>query len=72
MLFKLKLKKTKTKALWWGYVHNNGEIRARIYYSESDIQSARESDFVNEVYGPIWAYDRNDAIFKINELHNAF
>lgn len=50
---------------WWGYVHKNGSIQVKRYFSKKDIDEAKESPFVTKTYGPFKAKDRIDAIDNI-------
>jgi len=47
---------------WWGYLHTNGQIQAKRYFSQDDISEADESPFCKESYGPFECDDREDAI----------
>jgi len=53
------------KLLWWGYVHTNGSIQVKRYFSELDIDEARESPFVKSAYGPWDCKNREEAIAKV-------
>jgi hypothetical protein len=50
------------KLKWWGYLHVNGNIQAKRYFSRLDIQEARESEFVRYIYGPFDAMNRDEAL----------
>ena len=52
---------------WWGYLHENGGIQVKRYFGSMDTQEARESPFVDAVFGPFNADGREDAINKIKE-----
>lgn len=55
---------------WWGYVHTSGTVHAKRWFGDQrDLDEARESDFVGNVYGPFKAVDRAAALARINELH---
>ena len=45
---------------WYGYKHINGSLHVKRYSDERDLKEARESDFVDSVYGP-WACNRDEA-----------
>lgn len=55
------------KGYWWGYLHISGTIQAKPYYSEQDIQEARDSPFVKRVINPFQAPDRDSALAIIEE-----
>lgn len=52
---------------WWGYVHINGSLQVKRYFSTRDLVEARESPFVKSVYGPWEASGRDDAISKLKQ-----
>ena len=52
---------------WWGYIHINGKIQVKRYFSEMDIEDAEESPFVSKVFRPFDAKDPGDAIKQIKE-----
>lgn len=43
----------KTGCHWYAYKHINGTIHAKRFFAVEDIDEAEESDFVDEVRGPI-------------------
>jgi len=47
---------------WWGYRHTNGSVQAKAYFSEADLDDARESDFVAEVVEPFDCRGRDEAL----------
>jgi hypothetical protein len=47
---------------WWGYLHTNGTIQAKRYFSQQDLEEADESPFVKNSFGPFKADDREDAL----------
>jgi hypothetical protein len=49
---------------WWAYLHIEGTIQVKRYFSPLDIQEAQESDFVQLVMQPFAATDREDALAK--------
>lgn len=55
---------------WWGYLHINGNIQAKIYFDQIDIDEANESPFVDVVFGPFECSSRGEAISKIKEKIN--
>jgi len=52
-------------ALWWGYLHTNGNIQVKRYFEPLDIEEARESPFVSRAAGPFEADGREDAIRQV-------
>lgn len=50
---------------WWGYVHVNGSLHVKRYFGPDDLSEARESDFVQDVYGPWQVNTREEAIEKL-------
>lgn len=54
---------------WWGYIHVNGSIQVKVYFSRLDLTEADESPFVAKVYQPFEASGREDAmkIIKMKE-----
>lgn len=53
--------------LWWGYLHTEGTLQAKRYFSPEDIQEARESPFVVRTYGPFRAQGRDEALKIVGE-----
>lgn len=47
---------------WWGYLHTNGSLQVKRYFGPEDIAEARESPFVNTVYGPWECSGREEAL----------
>ena len=54
--------------MWWGYLHTNNTIQVKRYFERLDIQEAKESPFVQKVFGPFLANSREDAINKVKDL----
>ena len=53
---------------WWGYIHTNGSIQVKRWFDDPlDLREARESPFVDRVYGPFEADGREEAIAIIKE-----
>jgi len=52
---------------WWGYLHKQGTIQAKRYFSPLDTQEAEESPFVQRVIYPFEANNRAEAIAHIKE-----
>lgn len=57
------------KIEWWGYQHTNGQVQLKRYFGPLDIQEAKESPFVRQVYGPFEAKDNDEAMTKLIRLH---
>jgi hypothetical protein len=58
---------------WYGYVHVDGGIHCKRYFSEmseGDINEAIESDFVSVVHGPFEAESREAALKILREVFN--
>lgn len=53
---------------WWGYLHVNGSIQVKRYWDEKDLQEARESPFVQQVFESFSASDRQDAVKKLENI----
>jgi hypothetical protein len=66
------LKKRKSKyaidqSKWWGYLHVNGTLQVKAYYSVSQIEDAEESPFVKTIILPFKADTREEASMIINK-----
>jgi hypothetical protein len=46
---------------WWGYLHKDGKIFSKRYFSQDDIDEASESPFVKDYFGPFKCYGKEDA-----------
>jgi hypothetical protein len=58
---------------WYGYLHVNGGMVCKRYFSEmsqGDIDEAIESDFVWQVHGPFEAESRSAALKILREVFN--
>jgi len=55
------------KNLWWGYSYINGSIQVKRYFDEQDLKEANESSFVDTVFKPFKAKDREEAIKIIKD-----
>lgn len=55
---------------WWGYLHVEGSIQVKRYHNNfpEDIEDARISPFVKQVFGPFQALDREEAIRTIQQM----
>jgi len=52
---------------WWGYLHINGNIQVKRFFSDLDLEEAYESPFVKEVFIPFEADNREEAIKYIKK-----
>jgi hypothetical protein len=50
---------------WWGYLHVNGTIQIKRFFTYKDLLEAESSDFVNKVTSPFFAKTREEALVKI-------
>jgi hypothetical protein len=50
-------------SLWWGYLHENGSLQVKRYFGPVDLSEARESPFVQRVFGP-WQVDSREEALK--------
>lgn len=50
---------------WWGYRHVSGDLILKRYFDQKDIEEAHESPFVEEVFGPVSAMSKAEAIVMI-------
>jgi hypothetical protein len=60
---------------WYGYMHVEGSIHCKRYFSEvsqGDIDEAIESDFVWIVHGPFEAENREAALKILREVFNGY
>lgn len=46
---------------WWAYLHTNGTVQLKRYYDPFDLVEAKESPFVQKVYGPFTAGSHHEA-----------
>ena len=44
-----------SKIKWWAYLHTNGKVLVKRYFSQLDITEAQESPFVVLTHGPFEA-----------------
>jgi hypothetical protein len=52
---------------WWGYLHEDGSIKAKRFFSQGDLDEASESSFVVHVVKPFYAKDHDYALGVIIE-----
>lgn len=53
---------------WWGYRHINGNLQAKRYFSELDLEDADESPFVAKRTEVFMASSREEALKIIDNL----
>lgn len=53
---------------WWGYLHTNGSVQLKRFFSFQDLEEAGESPFVQRYTQPFDATDRDDADTKARAL----
>ena len=46
---------------WWGYMHTNGKLQVKRFFSQEDIIEARQSDFVEYIVGVVEADSHEEA-----------
>ena len=61
MLLKKREPKDKYEYDWWGYLHVNGNIQVKGYYSPEQLLDAEESTFVQKIVYPFKALSREEA-----------
>ena len=49
---------------WWAYRHVDGSLHLKRYLSFGDLQEARQSSFVAEMFGPFLAANRESAMTR--------
>ena len=47
---------------WWGYIHKNGTLQVKRFFSQQDLDEALESPFCIQVSNVVEAVDREEAI----------
>ena len=52
---------------WWCYLHINGNIQAKRYFDQRDLEDADESPFVKVRSKPFMASGRKDAIKQFRD-----
>ena len=53
---------------WWGYLHINGTVQVKRFFRITDLDDARESEFVLAVTWVFDATDREDALRQAEEI----
>lgn len=54
---------------WFGYIHVDGSIKLKKFFTELEIEEALASPFVKEAFGPWHCDSRQEAAEKMaNEL----
>lgn len=56
-----------SKLQWWAYLHTNGTVQVKRFFSRIDLTEAKESDFVQDVMLPFYAEGREDALLQAAE-----
>lgn len=51
---------------WWGYLHTNGSLQVKRFFSQQDLDEAWESPFVVSVAGPWHCDGREQALAKLD------
>lgn len=52
---------------WWAYIHINGNILVKRFFSYEDMEEARDSQFVEDLAGP-WECSKEEAEKKAKEV----
>jgi hypothetical protein len=52
---------------WWGYLHENGTVNAKRFFSQGDLDEASESPFVVHIVERFYAKNRDYALGVIIE-----
>jgi hypothetical protein len=47
---------------WWAYIHINGKLQVKRYFSTEDLAEATASPFVERIYAPKPFTSRSEAI----------
>ncbi len=57
---------------WWGYCHNNGTQHVRRFlgegYGVADMNDARQSPFIRDVFGPFESQNQHTATLKLKKI----
>ena len=53
---------------WWGYLHENGSIRAIRFYGRMKMNELKHNAHIVSVQGPFQAVDADDALRQLNEI----
>lgn len=67
MLLKKREPKDKYEYDWWGYLHENGTVQVKGYYSPAQLLDAEESTFVLIIVYPFKALNREEAELIIKQ-----
>jgi hypothetical protein len=51
--------------MWWGYLHTEGTVHLKRYFSPDDIIEAEDSPFVQAAFGPFPSKTREEAETKL-------
>jgi hypothetical protein len=60
-----------SKMQWRGYLHTNGTVQIKRYFTELDIEEALESPFVKRVSGPIESGSQAEAAAQLTSALGA-
>lgn len=52
---------------WWGYLHEDGTVKIKRYFSQAEIINALESPFVKYVSGVVYANNKKEATKLISK-----
>jgi hypothetical protein len=55
---------------WWGYLHREGTVHTKRYFSREDIIEAQDSPFVDATFGPWPCNTKEEAEKKLREEIN--
>lgn len=55
---------------WWAYIHSNGSLQVKRFFSEIDLEEAEQSPFVKRVIQPFEAKNRDDAYSIATKIRN--
>lgn len=50
-----------SKLEWYGYKHQNGTYHLKRLWDKKDMHEARESPFVDEIFGPFYSDNLDEA-----------
>ena len=51
--------------VWWGYLHENGSLHVKRYFSTDDLIEAGNLPFIHIIAGPWEANSREEALEKL-------
>lgn len=53
--------------LWWGYIHIDGTLHLTKSFCHEEIESAKKSKYIKQLFGPWECNSKEDAEKKIRE-----